>query len=123
MKVLGRTTVNMYIDDVEIELSCYVIDRLVASIIMGMDMLTQWKCKADFTRNEFSLLDGQLSVPLTSMARGLTVGCLKEVEWLKPRSEREITFRVPRRMNQRRNTVYVMANQKVIPDLGVASAI
>ena len=38
MKVLGKTVVNIYVDQVEFAMPCYVLEELAAAIIVGVDV-------------------------------------------------------------------------------------
>ena len=62
--MIGRTYVDVTVEKMDLVLSCYVVDKLIAPVVMGVDMLTKYNCQVDFTRNELSLLDGRVTVPL-----------------------------------------------------------
>ena len=98
LKVLGKVTTIMCINNVNILVTFYVTDTLSSAIILGCDMLKyELMANIDLARDELTLFDGVMSVPLTQSMRQCSVAYLKQDRIIPPLTEVMVKFRVPRK--------------------------
>jgi hypothetical protein len=94
LEVIGKVLLDVYIEDVQIFVMCFVVNTLSTSILFGCDMFAQYNAVIDFKRGEFSLLNGRLNLPLTHGMRANTVAYVKQEVTIPPRTEAEINCKL-----------------------------
>ena len=127
LQISGKAWMDVFFDNVQISVLCYVVPELVTSILFGCDMLSEFDACINFAKQEVQLFNGQVSIPLTHKMRQNGVAYVKYAQTIPPRTERTITFRVSEGMKRgsKEQLVQIGPNRRVLQDsgLGVANVV
>ena len=125
--ILGKTTVELHFEHVNIDIDCYVVNTLSTSVLLGCDVLSEIQANIDFVNNELTVLGGQITLPMVGRPRQKSVAYLTRDTIIPARTEKTVEFRLARglRSSQDNMVVMVSANQEVSEgiELGFANVI
>ena len=71
LTLMGKVTVELNIGGAHVDHICYVAKQLYHPCLIGMDLLEVMRAQIDVSRHTLTLLDGLVSVPLTSVGAQL----------------------------------------------------